>query len=141
MRHSTAPRGLNKTLTEALSLDPDILLVDEPTNHRRSLMRMLNSFSRTLIIVSHDIELLNKCIDILWHIDQRKIYIFHGKYENYMHKKFTAYKSIEKELMFLGQQEKEAHHSLMKEQTRAGKSKAKGEKVSPKKVGWPSCQH
>ncbi|MDR0715613.1 MAG: ATP-binding cassette domain-containing protein [Puniceicoccales bacterium] len=59
---------LNKSLTQALSADPNILLLDEPTNHldipnRQSLMRMLRSYEGTLIVVSHDIEFLCSCVD------------------------------------------------------------------------------
>lgn len=54
---------LNKAVTEALSLDPNILLLDELTNHldnrnKKSLMRMLQNYPGTLIMVSHDKELL-----------------------------------------------------------------------------------
>ena len=64
----------NRALTQALSNDPNVLLLDEPTNHldygnRKSLMRMLNSYSGTLVIASHDLQLLRNCIDIIWHID------------------------------------------------------------------------
>lgn len=68
---------LNQAMTHALSLDPNVLLLDEPTNHldsrnRKSLMRMLSNYLGTLIIVSHDTELLRNCVDTLWHIDNGK---------------------------------------------------------------------
>jgi len=60
---------LNAALTQALACDPDVLLLDEPTNHldlgnRRSLMRLLRKFSGTLIVVSHDVELLRTCVHL-----------------------------------------------------------------------------
>lgn len=79
----------NKALTEALNHGPGILLLDEPTNHldrsnRKSLMRMLLNYLGTLIIVSHDREMLRNCVDTFWHIDNGKIQIFSGNYDDYM---------------------------------------------------------
>ena len=47
---------LNMALTQALSEDPNLLLIDEPTNHldkfnRKSLIRMLKNYQGTLIVV------------------------------------------------------------------------------------------
>ena len=124
---------LNKAVTEALSLDPNVLLLDEPTNHldsrnRKSLMRMLQNYPGTLIMVSHDKELLRQCTDTLWHIDNGKIHIFSGNYDDYMREIKLKRASIEGELEFLNRQKKDMHHKLMQEQQRAAKSKAKGEK-------------
>jgi ATPase subunit of ABC transporter with duplicated ATPase domains len=57
-------------LTGALSIYSKILLMDEPMNdldidNRKSLIQMLQSFSGTLIVASHDTELLRNCIDTL----------------------------------------------------------------------------
>ena len=80
---------LNRRLSEQLAQNPDLLLLDEPTNHldkgnRKSLMRMLRRFQGTLIIVSHDTELLRHCVDTLWHIDNGRIIDFNGSYDDYM---------------------------------------------------------
>jgi ATPase subunit of ABC transporter with duplicated ATPase domains len=53
-------------------------------HNRASLMRMLKSYVGTLIVVSHDTELLRNCIDTLWHIDNGKIHVFSGSYDNYI---------------------------------------------------------
>ncbi len=124
---------LNAAVTQALSLKPNILLLDEPTNHldrhnRKSLMRMLQSYSGTLIVVSHDTELLRHCIDTLWHIDNGKIHVFSGNYDDYIRENRLKRASIEGELELLSRQKKDVHHKLMQEQQRAAKSKAKGEK-------------
>lgn len=133
---------LNKTMTEALSLDPNVLLLDEPTNHldhrnRKSLMRMLQNYPGTLIVVSHDTELLRHCIDTLWHIDNGKVHIFYGNYDNYMREIKLKRASIESELELLNRQKKDMHHKLMQEQQRAAKSKAKGAK-SIDQGKWPT---
>jgi len=125
---------LNKAVTEALSLDPNVLLLDEPTNHldsrnKKSLMRMLQNYPGTLIIVSHDKELLRQCTDTLWHIDNGKVHIFSGNYDDYMREIKLKRASIVGDLELLSRQKKDMHHKLMQEQQRSSKSKAKGTKT------------
>lgn len=133
---------LNTAVTRSLSLDPNVLLLDEPTNHldrhnRKSLMRMLQSYTGTLIVVSHDTELLRHCIDTLWHIDNGKIHVFSGNYDDYIRELRGRRASIEQELARLDRQKKDMHHDLMKEQKRAAKSKTKGEKSIHQRK-WPT---
>jgi ATPase subunit of ABC transporter with duplicated ATPase domains len=132
----------NQAMTNALSLDPNVLLLDEPTNHldsrnRKILMRMLSHYLGTLIIVSHDTELLRNCVDTLWHVDNGKIHIFSGNYDDYMREIRKTRSSIERELLLLEHQKKDTHQELMKEQNRAAKSKVKGEKSIHQRK-WPS---
>jgi len=133
---------LNAAVSQALSLEPNVLLLDEPTNHldrhnRKSLMRMLQSYSGTLIVVSHDTKLLRHCIDTLWHIDNGQIRVFSGKYDDYIREIRKARSSLEQEITRLDRQKKDMHHALMKEQKRAAKSKAKGEKSIHQRK-WPT---
>lgn len=79
----------NKALSKALSLDPDVLCLDEPTNHldlknKHSLIKMLQRYSGTLIIVSHDPEVLKLNFDEIWHIEHGHINIFTGTYAEYL---------------------------------------------------------
>ena len=132
----------NKAMTRALSLQPNVLLLDEPTNHldqsyRKSLLHMLNSYFGTLIVVSHDTELLRHYVDTLWHIDDEKIQIFSGNYDDYIHELHVKRASIEQELSNLNKQKKEMHLALMREQQRASRSRAKGEK-SIEQRKWPT---
>lgn len=132
----------NVVLTQALSIDPDLLLLDEPTNHldlnnRRSLMRMLNAYHGTLIVVSHDLELLRSCINTLWHIDYEKINIFTGYYDDYIREINIKRTSIEQQLSRLARQKKDMHQSLMQEQVRAAKSRGNGEKSIDQRK-WPT---
>lgn len=133
---------LNKRLSEALAQFPDLLLLDEPTNHldkenRKSLMQMLKRYQGTLIVVSHDTELLRNCIDTLWHIDNNKIHEFTGSYDDYMREIQKKRASIEKDLGLLKREKKDTHTDLMKEQKRAAKSKAKGKKSIDQRK-WPT---
>lgn len=140
--HLSGGQRFNKALSHALSLEPDILMLDEPTNHldldnRKSLMRMLNNFPGTLIIVSHDVELLRKCIDIFWHIDNGKISLFAGCYDDYIRDIYQKRESIERELLRLDRQKKDMHQALMQEERRAAKSRQNGQKSIDNKK-WPT---
>ncbi|MDR2399049.1 MAG: ATP-binding cassette domain-containing protein [Endomicrobium sp.] len=133
----------NKALSIAISQRPDILLLDEPTNHldlknRKSLIKMLNLYKGTVIVVSHDVELLRNSIDTLWHIDNGQIKIFHGKYDDYRNTILQQRHGIEDELNSLAKEKKETHGVLMKEQERAKKSKQKGERLVEQKRWLPA---
>lgn len=54
------------SIATVLSMDPDILVLDEPSSnidpkHRRELITLLNGLQHTKIIATHDLELVNKC--------------------------------------------------------------------------------
>lgn len=132
----------NKAFTKALASDPHILLLDEPTNHldaknRKSLMRYLEYYYGTLIVVSHDEELLKNCVDTFWLIEDHKIEIFSGHFDDYRRKKILEKSQIKEQVSRLQQEKKQAHAQLMKEQTRAAKSRAKGKKNIQNKK-WPT---
>ncbi len=133
---------LNEALTQALALNPNVLLLDEPTNHldlrnRRSLMRLLKNYPGTLIIVSHDVEVLRTCVDTLWHIENGKVHIFSGSYDDYVQEIHIKRASLEEEVARLDRQKKDNHHALMKEQTRAKNSRLRGEKHIEQRK-WPT---
>ncbi|MBI4137439.1 ABC-F family ATP-binding cassette domain-containing protein [Candidatus Roizmanbacteria bacterium] len=55
-------------LARALIAEPDILLLDEPTNFMDTqgklfVMNFLSRYKKTLIVVSHDLKLLDKSVD------------------------------------------------------------------------------
>jgi len=141
-QNKSGSQRVNQKITEALAGDTNLLLLDEPTNHldlqhRKSLMRMLKKFSGTLIIVTHDREVLMECVDTLWDIDNHEIHIFSGSYEEYLNERKLQQHSLEQQYARLKREKKETHYQLMKEQKRAAKSKCKGKKnIDGRK--WPT---
>ncbi|MBM3857314.1 MAG: ABC-F family ATP-binding cassette domain-containing protein [Verrucomicrobia bacterium] len=124
---------LIQALEESLELDPQLLLLDEPTNHldrqhRKYLFRLLQDYDGTLLIASHDPELLRHCVDTLWHLHDEKITIFSGSYDDYLCETAIQREHIECELGRIDREQKATHHALMKEQERASKRKAHGGK-------------
>ena len=124
---------LIQALEEALRLDPHLLLLDEPTNHldryhREYLLRLLQEYDGILLVASHDPELLRHAVDTLWHLHEEKITIFSGGYDDYLHEIAVQREHLEQQLRRIDREQKATHHALMKEQERASKRKAKGEK-------------
>ena len=94
-------------LASALFNEPDLLLLDEPTNHldfesNTWLENFLVNYPRTFILISHDRETLNKTVDHIIHIDQLKLNIYTGNYDQY--EKIYAQKKIGQRSLFDKQQ-------------------------------------
>jgi len=123
-----------KAFTQALALQSDVLLLDEPTNHldvtnRQSLLRALCNFSGTLIVATHDPELLDSNFSQLWHINHEQITLFHGRYAALMQQQTTTQHTITQQIGKLKRQQQQQHLKLMQEQQRASKRKAYGQKT------------
>jgi ATP-binding cassette, subfamily F, member 3 len=73
-----------------LALDEvNLLLLDEPTNHldipaREALQEVLNNFSGTILLVSHDRYLVDRLATQIWDIQKRKLNIFNGRYRDFI---------------------------------------------------------
>ncbi|MBX9977859.1 MAG: ATP-binding cassette domain-containing protein [Alphaproteobacteria bacterium] len=142
LRTLSGGQRFKKTLTYALTSHPNVILLDEPTNHldaanRKALAQMLSRYPGTLIMATHDEGLLTSCVDTLWHIEDGKVTLFKGNYNDYKHDRSHRHASLEKDLATLEKQKKAMHLALMKEQKRSAKSKAKGEK-SIRQRKWPT---
>ncbi len=78
-------------LLRAIIQEPDILLLDEPTNFldtegKRWIMEFLSEYPHTLIVISHDINLLDRHIDKILAINPmtKKIEEYKGNYTKYV---------------------------------------------------------
>jgi ATP-binding cassette, subfamily F, member 3 len=73
-------------LAAVLFAEPDLLLLDEPTNHLDLeaslwLEDYLRRYPKTLLLVSHDRELLNRVPERIVHLDQQKLTMYAGGYD------------------------------------------------------------
>jgi ATPase subunit of ABC transporter with duplicated ATPase domains len=76
-------------LTRILFAGSDLLLLDEPTNHldidaKQWLMQFLRSYRGALLVISHDLELLDKSITRVLHIDEGELIEYRGTYTQYL---------------------------------------------------------
>jgi ATP-binding cassette, subfamily F, member 3 len=72
-------------LAQALMCPSDLLLLDEPTNHLDLdaiiwLEDWLKRYPGTLIIISHDRDFLDGVVNVIAHIDERKLKRYSGNY-------------------------------------------------------------
>jgi ATPase subunit of ABC transporter with duplicated ATPase domains len=75
-------------LARILFAGSELLLLDEPTNHldtdaKSWLMRFLTSYRGALLVVSHDLMLLDKAITRVLHLDDAELAEYKGTYSQY----------------------------------------------------------
>jgi ATPase subunit of ABC transporter with duplicated ATPase domains len=80
---------LRVLLAQALFADPDIMLLDEPTNNLdintiRWLERVLNERNSTMVIISHDRHFLNSVCTHMADLDYGELRVYPGNYDDYM---------------------------------------------------------
>ena len=114
-------------LAAALFVEPEILLLDEPTNHLdlEAIMWLesyLVNYPHTLLIISHDREVLNKCIDHVIHVDRQKLTMYTGNYDTFERERAEALGLQQK--MFEKQQAERAHMQKLVDRFKAQASKA-----------------
>jgi ATP-binding cassette subfamily F protein 3 len=71
-----------------LFLEPDILLLDEPTNYLDLegtlwLETYLRTYPHTVVIISHDRDLLNRAVNHILHLDRGKLTLYAGGYDDF----------------------------------------------------------
>ena len=79
-----------KVLLANLLLEkPDILLLDEPTNyldeeHIAWLKHYLTEYENAFVMISHDIPFLNDVVNLIYHMENRKLTRYVGNYDKFM---------------------------------------------------------
>lgn len=80
---------LRVLLAQALFGDPDVMLLDEPTNNLdinaiRWLEDVLNERNCTMVIISHDRHFLNSVCTHMADLDYGELRVYPGNYDQYM---------------------------------------------------------
>jgi len=76
-------------LARILFAGSDVLLLDEPTNHldvdaKAWLMGFLRGYRGALLVVSHDLDLLDEAITRVLHLDEAVLHEYKGTYSQYL---------------------------------------------------------
>lgn len=82
-------------LAAVLFSEPDLLLLDEPTNYLDLegtlwLEDYIRRYPHTVIIISHDRDLLNTAVNSIVHLDQKKLTFYRGSYDQFERQKAEA---------------------------------------------------
>ncbi|RWN56286.1 ABC-F family ATP-binding cassette domain-containing protein [Mesorhizobium sp.] len=115
-------------LAAVLFAEPDLLLLDEPTNYLDLegtlwLENYVSKYPHTVLLISHDRDLLNRAVNSIVHLDQKKLTFWRGGYDQF-ERQFTE----QRELQEKGRVKQEAarkHMESFVERFRAKASKAR----------------
>ncbi|MEL6291239.1 MAG: ABC-F family ATP-binding cassette domain-containing protein [Pseudomonadota bacterium] len=75
-------------LASVLFLEPELLLLDEPTNYLDLegtlwLENYLSTYPHTVLIVSHDRDLLNRAVGSILHLEAGRLSLYQGGYDTF----------------------------------------------------------
>jgi ATP-binding cassette subfamily F protein 3 len=81
-------------LAATLFAAPDLLLLDEPTNYLDLegtlwLEDHLANYPRTVIVISHDRDLLDTSVDQILHLDRGRLTLYKGSYSSFEEQRAT----------------------------------------------------
>lgn len=79
-------------LANVLLTEPDLLILDEPTNHLDLQMiewleGYLSRGNRTLLMVTHDRYFLDKVCNVIFELDDHRLYVYRGNFSYYLEKR------------------------------------------------------
>ncbi|MBO6902234.1 MAG: ABC-F family ATP-binding cassette domain-containing protein [Rhizobiaceae bacterium] len=88
-------------LASVLFAQPDLLLLDEPTNYLDLegtlwLENYLGSYPHTVLLISHDRDLLNRTVTSIVHLDHRKLTLWRGGYDQFERQRAEKMELLEK---------------------------------------------
>ena len=115
-------------LAQALMCPSDLLLLDEPTNHLDLdailwLEDWLRRYAGTLIVISHDRDFLDGIVNVIAHIDERKLKRYGGNYSSFEQQR--AVNLALSQASFEKQSRERAHLQSFIDRFKAKASKAK----------------
>jgi len=88
-------------LAAVLFAEPDLLLLDEPTNYLDLegtlwLETYLSRYPHTVLLISHDRDLLNRAVSSIIHLDQKKLTFWRGGYDQFERQRAEKMELLEK---------------------------------------------
>lgn len=115
-------------LAAVLFAQPDLLLLDEPTNYLDLegalwLEAYLAKYPHTVIIISHDRGLLNRAVEGILHLEERKLTFYSGPYDQFARQR--AERRAVQAAMAKKQQARKDHMQSFVDRFKAKASKAK----------------
>ena len=132
------------TLCKILKKGPNLLILDEPTNHmdivgKESLENMLKEYTGTLIFVSHDRFFVNKIADSILCFDGKDVKYYDYGYEYYLEKRDELLEREDNRPKEI--KEKKQYINPLKEKEKVEKKIAKlEEKITLKELDKESLQ-
>ena len=119
---------MRAAIAGVLFSQPDLLLLDEPTNYldlegAAWLEGYIKKYPHTVLIVSHDREMLNRCVTHTMALEHRKLTIVPGGYDAWLRLRAAKYAQLESQRA--KQEVDKAHLQAFVDRFRAKASKAR----------------
>ncbi|OUS72104.1 hypothetical protein B5G52_09635 [Pseudoalteromonas sp. A601] len=120
------------TLYCALQAQPDLLVLDEPSNHldqtaKQWLIKQLHAFKGLVVIVSHDRQLLNHCSAII-ELNSLGIHYETGNYQHFCQQKLLQQTALTKQINHLAKEQKKHQQQTQVNHEKAQQRAAQGNK-------------
>ncbi|MFC0104362.1 ABC-F family ATP-binding cassette domain-containing protein [Sphingopyxis terrae] len=121
-------------LAAAIFADPDFLLFDEPTNNldrdgRDAVLRLVEGWTKGLVIVSHDRELLER-MDAIIEMTTLGAVRYGGNWSHYRERKAIELAAAESDLIFAQKRQADIHRRTRQADERKAKRDAAGARKS-----------
>ncbi|EFA86298.1 putative non-transporter ABC protein [Heterostelium album PN500] len=90
-------------LARALFCKPEVLLLDEPSNHLDLhacvwLEKYLYAWDKTLLVVSHEATFLNEVVNNIIHIHDQRLDQYRGNYDDFVKQRDMSLRAIDKQI-------------------------------------------
>lgn len=120
---------------QTLSLEPEVLLADEPTTHldrehMEKLEQQLERHQETMVVVSHDRAFLDALCNQIWELEDGQVHVYTGSYSHYEQQKEVARKHHEKEYRKYIQKKKQLEEAVQQKERKAQRAVKKPKKTS-----------
>ncbi|WP_427022993.1 ABC-F family ATP-binding cassette domain-containing protein [Aureimonas ureilytica] len=115
-------------LAAVLFSRPDLLLLDEPTNYLDLegtlwLENFVSRYPYTVLIISHDRDVLNNAVNAIIHLDQKKLVYYRGDYDSFERQRAEKIELLQKAIV--KQDAARKHMEAFVERFRAKATKAR----------------
>ncbi|MFD2236063.1 ABC-F family ATP-binding cassette domain-containing protein [Aureimonas populi] len=115
-------------LAAVLFSRPDLLLLDEPTNYLDLegtlwLENFVSRYPYTVLLISHDRDVLNNAVNSIVHLDQKKLVFYRGDYDSFVRQRTEKLELLQKAIV--KQDAARKHMEAFVERFRAKASKAR----------------
>ncbi|MCG7492050.1 ABC-F family ATP-binding cassette domain-containing protein [Thalassobius sp. Cn5-15] len=121
-------------LAAVLFAEPDLLLLDEPTNYLDLegalwLENYLTKYPHTVLIISHDRDLLNRAVGSILHLEGRQLTYYTGPYDQ-----FAAQRAAQRAVQSAAAKKQEAQRAHLQSFVDRFKAKASKAKQAQSRV-------
>ncbi len=111
---------------------PHLLILDEPTNHldikgRSALAMALNEYKGSIILITHDFQLIQEVVESLWLVKEGKCKPFDGDLEEYKQLLLTPFVDKKQEKALLKEKQERQAQKEAKKLLNANKRKIKAD--------------